>query len=256
QKQLDPSVFQRLHPRAYLERFLSEGIRPDGRDPDAWRSVSINVGSVTTADGSALVRIGKTTMICGVKAEIAEPELDRPECGFLGNYINGNKVPNVDLPALCSPRFKPGPPGDEAQILSARLNEICVSSEILPLNSLCIHPGKAVWVLYVDTTCLNYDGNAFDAALLATIAALKNTRLPKATYNEDTTRTICSRKVTIPLQLQSLPLSASFGIFDSSHLLSDPTSFEEPLLETFITVVMDEKGSLSSVIQSGLATVG
>jgi exosome complex component RRP43 len=101
-------------------------------------------------------------------------------------------------------------------------------------------------------------------------------KLPKTTYNEDTGQTICSRKVTIPLQLQSLPLSASFGIFDSyvefkliclkgdplpinfqrSHLLTDPTSFEEPLLETFITVVIDEKGSLNSVIQSGLATIG
>jgi len=44
QKKLDPSVFQRLHPRAYLERFLAEGIRPDGREPAAWRDVSANVG--------------------------------------------------------------------------------------------------------------------------------------------------------------------------------------------------------------------
>jgi exosome complex component RRP43 len=42
------------------------------------------------------------------------------------------------------------------------------------LTSLCIEPGKSVWTLYVDATCINYDGNAFDAALLAMIAALKN----------------------------------------------------------------------------------
>jgi len=42
------------------------------------------LGSITTADGSALVRMGNTTIVCGVKAEIAEPELDRPEHGFLG----------------------------------------------------------------------------------------------------------------------------------------------------------------------------
>lgn len=41
-------------------------------------------------------------------------------------------------------------------------------------NSLCIEPGRAVWVLYVDATCINYDGNAFDATLLAMVAALKN----------------------------------------------------------------------------------
>ena len=31
-----------------------------------------------------------------------------------------------------------------------------------------------MWVLYVDATCINYDGNAFDAALVAMLAALKN----------------------------------------------------------------------------------
>jgi exosome complex component RRP43 len=41
---LKASTFQRLHPRAYFERFLSEGVRPDGREPNAWRDVSVNVG--------------------------------------------------------------------------------------------------------------------------------------------------------------------------------------------------------------------
>ncbi|KIJ49546.1 hypothetical protein M422DRAFT_59277 [Sphaerobolus stellatus SS14] len=248
QKKFDPSVFQRLHPRAYLERFLAEGVRPDGREPGSWRDAIANVGSITTADGSALIKMGNTTVVCGVKAEIAEPELDRPEQGFL--------VPNLDLPAICSPRFKPGPPGEEAQVLSDRLNDVLVSSGIISTSSLCIQPGKSVWVLYVDATCLNYDGNAFDAALLAMVAALKNVRLPKATYNEETGRTTCSRKITEPLQLGTLPFSASFGIFDSAHLLADPTSFEEPLIETFITIIVNEDGSLNSVTQSGPASIG
>jgi hypothetical protein len=75
-------------------------------------------GSITTANGSSLVRLGNTTVVVGVKAEIAEPELDREEEGFL--------VPNIDLPALCSPRFKPGPPTEEAQILGERLNEVLI----------------------------------------------------------------------------------------------------------------------------------
>jgi exosome complex component RRP43 len=41
------SIFQRLHPRIYFERFVSENIRPDGRDFDAWRDVSVNVGMNT-----------------------------------------------------------------------------------------------------------------------------------------------------------------------------------------------------------------
>lgn len=104
---------------------------------------------------------------------------------------------------------------------------------MLPLSSLCIHPGKAVWVLYVDATCINYDGNTFDAALIAMVAALKNStqplpfhitdikhvvgtaQLPQATFNEDSGQTLCSRKTRIPLQITRTPTSMSFGIFDS-----------------------------------------
>lgn len=100
---LKASVFQRLHPRIYLERFLAENVRPDGREANTFREISVNVGecktqtepsanlkpqahagSVGTANGSALVRLGSTTIVCGVKAEIAEPDLDRPNEGFLG----------------------------------------------------------------------------------------------------------------------------------------------------------------------------
>ena len=97
---------------------------------------------------------------------------------------------------MCSPKFKPGPPSEEAQVLSERLNDALVRfvplclvkvttscedtprSNILPLCTLCISPGRAVWCLYIDATCLNYDGNAFDAALVAIMAALGNSASP------------------------------------------------------------------------------
>ena len=41
---LKVAVFQRLHPRAYLERFLAENIRPDKRLCDEFRDVHVNVG--------------------------------------------------------------------------------------------------------------------------------------------------------------------------------------------------------------------
>lgn len=191
------------------------------------------------------MRLGGTTVVCGVKAEIAEPELDRKGEGYL--------VPNLDLPAMCSPKFKPGPPTEEAQVLSDRLNEVLVPSGMLPLTSLCIHPGKAVWVLYVDAICINYDGNVFDAALIAMVAALKNTQLPKATFDEDTGRTTCSRSTKVPLQVTRTPVSMSFGVFDSTTILTDPTAFEEPLLDTTISVVVDStSGALLSVSQLGI----
>lgn len=52
QKPLDPLVFQRLNPKAYLERFLVENIRPDGREFDEWRSVNVNVGRLASPNRS------------------------------------------------------------------------------------------------------------------------------------------------------------------------------------------------------------
>jgi len=109
-------------------------------------------------------------------------------------------------------------------------------------------------VLYVDATCINYDGNAFDATLMAMVAALKNTQLPQVTFDEESGRTRCSRKIKTPLQISRTPISMSFGIFDSMHILADPTSFEEPLLDTALSVIVDEHDSLISVTQLGLSS--
>lgn len=49
-------------------------------------------GSVSTADGSALVRMGDTTMVCGIKAEIAEPTSAAPSHGYLGELANPHVV--------------------------------------------------------------------------------------------------------------------------------------------------------------------
>jgi exosome complex component RRP43 len=84
---LNAQIFQRLHPKAYLERFLEEKLRPDGREAADWRDLVVHVGSISTADGSALVRLGETTIVCGVKAEIAEPDLEHPTEGFLGSHL-------------------------------------------------------------------------------------------------------------------------------------------------------------------------
>ena len=41
---LRAAVFQRLHPRAYLERYIAEDVRPDGRSFLEFRDVFVNVG--------------------------------------------------------------------------------------------------------------------------------------------------------------------------------------------------------------------
>ena len=52
QDTLKAAVFQRLHPRVYLERFVREEIRPDGRAFDESREAAVNVGECTSQCGS------------------------------------------------------------------------------------------------------------------------------------------------------------------------------------------------------------
>jgi exosome complex component RRP43 len=52
-----------------------------------------------------------------------------------------------------------------------------ISANPLDSSQLCISPGKAVWALYIDVVCINYDGNALDAAIVAIVSALQNSIL-------------------------------------------------------------------------------
>ncbi|XP_031550942.1 exosome complex component RRP43-like [Actinia tenebrosa] len=239
--------FKTAEPLEYYRKFLKENIRPDGRGLLEFRETTLNAGSISTAEGSALVKLGNTTVVCGVKAELAEPKPEFPRHGYI--------VPNVDLPPLCSPRFRPGPPSEQAQALSQFFADVIKNSKLLDLTELCIAEGKLVWVLYVDMMCLDYDGNITDTCMIAMVAALKNTRLHKITINEETQTPEPSKTRDIHLNLTCTPVAVTFGIFDDAQLYIDPTDEEDSLSTGSLTVVitMDEK--LVSVHKPGGSSI-
>ncbi|KAK9767902.1 hypothetical protein K7432_001882 [Basidiobolus ranarum] len=236
-------TFRKIHPAEYFRKFLSQNIRPDGRGLSSYRQTKVTPGAIGTADGSALVRIGETSVLCGIKAEVAEPKISSPNEGFV--------VPNVELPPLCSSQFKPGPPSEKAQVLSDNINNLFHSCKIMPLEQLCIEKGKAVWVLYVDIVCLNYDGNIFDAALIAFIAALKNVKLPKVTYSSEEGSVTATREEEIQLNLNHVLYPATFGIFDGERVIADPNHTEESLVDTLVTITLDDTGKLATMWKDG-----
>ena len=67
---LDADAFQRLYPEAYYAEFLKQGVRPDGRTFDQARDTTLAVDVVSTADASALIRLGASSAIAGVKLEV------------------------------------------------------------------------------------------------------------------------------------------------------------------------------------------
>ncbi|KAM9781824.1 exosome complex component RRP43 isoform X1 [Syngnathus typhle] len=234
--------FKMAEPLEYHRSFLKENCRPDGRELSEFRTTSINIGSISTADGSALVKMGNTTVICGVKAKLANPLVEAPGKGFI--------VPNVDLPPLCSSQFRPGPPGEQAQAASQFMADIIESSEVLQTEDLCIERAKLCWTLYCDLMCLDYDGNLLDACSLALLAALKNTALPEVSVNDETGVPQVDLDKRLGLKIARHPVAASFCAFDDS-VLADPTGEEERLATSRLTVVTDEEGRLCSLHKPG-----
>lgn len=235
--------FKTAQPLEYYRQFLKEDVRPDGRALLEFRKTILNVGSISTAEGSALVKLGNTTVVCGVKAEFAVPSQDKPRHGFI--------VPNVDLPPLCSSRFRPGPPSEQAQVLSQFVADVISNCEPISVEDLCIVEGKLSWVLYVDIMCLSYDGNITDACLIAAFAALQNTRLHSVTIDEETQTPLPSEERGVLLNIRAHPVSATFCIFDDTVLFVDPTDEEENLVTGIVTVVLTDDDKIAAVHKPG-----
>ncbi|KAG8221855.1 hypothetical protein J437_LFUL003231 [Ladona fulva] len=233
--------YKTIHPVKYLRDFLAHNVRPDGRGLLKFRPMALNVRSISSADGSALVKIGNTSVICGIKAELATPKAEEPDRGFI--------VPNVELSPLSSSKFRPGPPSEEAQVASQFVFDVILNSGCIDTKCLCIVPDKLAWVLYCDLVCLNYDGSVLDACILALMAALNTVSLPEVEYDhEKSTTTVKTERV--PLKILSMPVSTTHAIFDDEVLLADPTCEEEDLASGTITVVVSE-GKLCSVWKPG-----
>ncbi|OXU29296.1 hypothetical protein TSAR_008742 [Trichomalopsis sarcophagae] len=236
------SQFKTIHPAKYLRDHFASNTRPDGREFISFRPVSVNIGSITQADSSAVFKIGNTSVVCGIKAELASPKAETPDCGFI--------IPNVDLSPLSSSKFRPGPPGEETQCATKLVERILVHSEALDLKDLCIHKDKLVWVLYCDLICIDYDGSVIDACIGALVAALKILTLPVVEYTVETGATKVDDKNRISVPLRQLPASTTFAIFDNQLLITDPTEDEEKLALSTLTIVFNEK-SMCMLHKSG-----
>ncbi|MEM3333294.1 MAG: exosome complex protein Rrp42, partial [Thermoplasmata archaeon] len=156
--------------RDYIQKLLSQGSRIDGRGPNEFRKIEVIKNFIPRADGSALVKLGNTQVLVGVKIETGEPFPDTPNSGVLST--------NAELVPLASPTFEAGPPGEEAIELARVVDRGIRESKAIDLEKLVIKEGELVWVIFVDIHVLDYDGNLFDASALGSIVALKNSVVP------------------------------------------------------------------------------
>ncbi|KAI1155408.1 exosome complex exonuclease RRP43 [Nemania diffusa] len=303
-----PSVtFAKLSPHPYLLANLqpanpsTSSSRTNGRQPTQARPPAINHSSLSHAHGSAVVRTGDTTAVCGVRAEtLTTSQIPNYRSSPLPGVTASTDelrdydllVPNIELATGCAPDFLPGvPPTTLAQTLSTRIYSLLHSSRVLDVADLRIYQQddegddddddmqdvegrqgdvdvparevKAYWVLYIDILFISLDGNPFDAAWAAVLAALRDTRLPRARWDADREAVLCARReaaAAVPLSLSGLPVACTAAVFTAKErlkqtqgrsaggssgpfwMLVDPDRFEESLCDETVTVVVDCSG--------------
>lgn len=207
-----------------IKRMAANGKRLDGRPLDAFREVTVEKNAITTAEGSARVRIGNTEVIAGVKMAVGEPFADTPDEGVL--------MVGTELLPLASPEFESGPPGPEAVELSRVVDRAIRESKCLDTKALCITPKEKVWIVSIDIDVLDDDGNLIDAASLAAIAALQCTRLPLLDAEGAVRYGELSDK---GLPLTCTPLSVTVARMGDA-LLVDTTGVETEAIDARLTV--------------------
>lgn len=226
--------FLSCQPDEYFQRFIDHGIRPDGRQLNEYRPLNIGIGSVTTADGSAVLKLGRTTVVCGVRAKLANPPVMKPSEGYL--------VINVTIPGVSKGVTKHASEG--AATLNQIIQEMVSNSRMFDPTSLIVEKEKLCWALFCDVIVCNNDGNALDACLLALVGALKNTQLPGVTVDEDSELPIVNSAIKQEVVVREIPVCVSYAIFRESYAIVDPNAEEEKLSSGSTVVCTLEKGGM------------
>jgi exosome complex component RRP42 len=224
----------------HLADLITRGKRLDGRGLTDYREIKIEPGVVEKAEGSALVTIGNTKVMAGVKIEPGDPFPDTPNEGIL--------TVNAELVPLASPTFELGPPNEDAIELARVVDRGLRESKAVDLPKLCITPGKKVFVVFIDVYILNHDGNLVDASSLAALVALLNTKMPNYEVIEGELE---FKPGHMQLPMQKTPIAVTLAKINGK-LVVDPALIEEQVMDAKITITVDQNEKICAMQKSGL----
>lgn len=217
----------------YVLAKLRDGERIDGRAFDEFRKTEIQTGIIQKAEGSALVKLGNTQVVVGIKMQPGEPFPDTPDRGVI--------ITNAELVPLASPTFEPGPPDERAVELARIVDRGIRESEAIDLEKLCIEQSKKVWIVFIDVHAVDDDGNLMDASNLAAVAALLNTKVPASRFGlgDD-----------FKLPIKDIPVSVTSLIVENKYLV-DPSKDEMSVGENLLTITTNKSDEIVAIQKSG-----
>jgi exosome complex component RRP42 len=234
-----PSPVAKLEQKTVRDLIL-KGKRIDDRGPLDYRQLTITLGIVEKANGSAQVYLGKTKILAGVKVQVGTPFPDTPNEGIL--TVNAEFVP------LAYPTFEAGPPDENSIELARVVDRGIRESKAIDLAKMCIDPGKKVLVIFVDVYVLDHDGNLIDAAGMAALGALISAKMQAFDVKGGE---IKYKDTQIPLPMQNYPVPITSVKLDGSVIV-DPCLEEEQVMSCRLTVTTDKDGNVCAMQKGGL----
>lgn len=236
----------------FILKLAKEGKRADGRNFDDFRDIKIETNIVSKAEGSAKVTIGNTKVIVGIKMALGDPYPDTPDSGVM--------ITAAELIPMASPDFEAGPPRENAIELARVVDRGIRESEIIEVDKLCLVPGEKIWMVFIDIHIIDYDGNLFDTASLAALAALMTAKVPiqrikpmlekLVDKHPEIQNYLNEHTDDYPLPLKEPPVSCTSAKF-GDVIVMDPSLDEEEAAEARLTVATDENGDIRAM-QKGL----
>ena len=221
---------------------LAKGRRIDERKLTDYRELKIETGLIQKADGSAMVHLGKTKVMTGIKIQLGQPFPDTPNQGVL--------TVNAELVPFASPTFEPGPPSETAIELARVVDRGIRESKAIALDALCVDPGKKVVVVFVDVYVLDHDGNLIDTSAISALAALLTSKMKRYEIKGEEVRT-SDELVALPIKSEPVPVIAAKI---DGHIIVDPCLEEELVMSSRLTVTTDRDGNICAMQKGGLGT--
>ncbi|MCL4326295.1 MAG: exosome complex protein Rrp42 [Candidatus Thermoplasmatota archaeon] len=224
--------------REKILKMIKNEKRLDNRNFNEYRNIEINPGIITSADGSAHVSIGNTSVIAGIKIETGEPFPDTPNAGVM--------TTNVELIPMASPVFESGPPSPEAVEIARVVDRGIRESKMINMEKLSIVKGEKVWIIYIDLHVIDYDGNLFDTCFIASVVALSTAKFPYKKFNLEE-----SANPSVPVE--HFPIESTYVKIGNS-IMVDPSLEEETIADARLTIAIDENSDIRAM-QKGFSGV-
>ena len=226
--------------RDFISDLLRKGERLDGRGFGEYRDLEIEANVVPAkAEGSALVKLGDTSIVAGVKVLVGEPYPDSPDAGVT--------MVTAEMSPIASPLFELGPPKEGAIELARVVDRGVRESGTIDAKKLCIEKGKKVYMVFADVYPMEYDGNLIDASSIAVNAALLTTQYAEMKWEDGA---VVKTDKMLKLPINNVAIEHTVSKIDES-LIVDPILKEEFVQDCRLTMAVDRDNNFTAMQKGG-----